>query len=332
MVRAIRAKKRAGGPPAAADIALIRMASQKRARTVMMDLLHETADTLADEAAADDRHIAWLVAKKIRARLRGEQVAAFDKATADAGASDRESAYIAKAEEAIQSAMESYEPDLTGIVDLETGKVIVTEAQLGVPIRDDALTQSISKTLTEALGSAAGNTNVTALLAASEIEATRLNYCTSVRARLFEAARKKQAALLPERMPVIVQAKIMTLRTRLKKGGPPSPREIARVQRATMKRTSGAMRHVLNDTADAVAVKAARDEKLVAAAVAAKIKAKLTPAEGAAFDTALSDGGITCDESAYVTDAEDRIASAINAIDPDLTGIVSPVTGEVIVE
>jgi len=331
-VRAIRSKKRAG-PPSAADIARIRMASQKRARKVMMNVLHETADTLADEAAADNHLIARLLATKIRAKLPGEHIAAFDKAVADAGVSDKEPGYIAKAEAAIDAAIAAYDPDITGIIDPETGKVIVSEEQLGIPIKDDALAQRVSRMLTEALTGVADNMDAIApLLANPEIEAARLNYCTAVRARLFEAARKKQTTLLPQKMPALVQAKVMAIRTRLKKGGPPSAPDIARIQRAMHKRTSGTMRHVLHDTADAVAVKAARDEKLIAAAVAGKVRAKLPTDKATAFDTALAKAGITGDESLYIAEVEDRIESAIELIDPDLTGIVSPVTGEVIVD
>jgi len=323
-VRAIRSKGRAG-PPSAADIALIRMASQKRARKVMMNVLHDTADKLADEAAADDHHIAWLLATQIRAKLPGEKIATFDKAVADAGVSDKEAAYIAKAQAAIDAAIAAYDPDITGIVDPETGKVIVTEAQVGVPVKDDALAERIRRTLTAALAGIADDMGAIApLLANPKIEA--------VRARLFEAARKKQITLLPQKMPVLVQSKVMAIRTRLKKGGPPSPQDIAKIQRAMMKRISGTMRHVLHDTADAVAVRAARDEKLVASAVAAGVRAKLAPEKAAGFDAALSKAGITGDETLYIGEVEDRIVMAIDTIDPDLTGIVSPVTGEVIAE
>ncbi len=332
-VRAIRSKKRAGGPPSSAETALIRLVSQKRARKVLMEALHETADAVSDEAAADDRLIAWLLARKVRGVLPGEMITAFDKAVTDAGIVDSEARFVTKAEAAIDAAIAAYDPDVTGIVDPETGKIIVSEEELGMPVKDDALASRVSQTLNGLLPETVKQSGTDSpALSNADIEAARLAYCTAVRARVFDAARRKQVALLPEKMPSIVETKVMAIRTRARKGGPPSSQDIARIQRAVMQRTRAAMRQQLHAVADAVAVKAARDEKLVAAAAASAIRARLEPAAATAFDTALAKAGMTADESAYVTEAEERIAAAVETIDPDLTGIVDPVTGKVATE
>ncbi|MDP6523231.1 MAG: FecR domain-containing protein [Kiritimatiellia bacterium] len=334
-VRAIRSKKRAG-PPSKADIARIRMASQKRARKIMMNVLHETADELTGEAMKDDRLIAWLLAKTVRAKLPGEKIAAFDTAVKEAGASDREPDYITRAEAAIEDTIKSYDPDITGIIDLETGKVIVSDEELGVPLKDDALAERIARTLNGKLADLGIDAEkmkpITPMLTNVEIEGARANYCIAVRARLFEAARKKQVTALPEKMPTIVQSKVMAIRTRVRAGGPPAPAEIARIQGAVMKKTRAIMMHNLHDTADAVAVKVVKDEKLVTAYIASAIKEKLPEDKKAELDAALQKAGITGDESPYIAEIEGRIELAIETHDPDLAGIVSPVTGKVIVE
>jgi ferric-dicitrate binding protein FerR (iron transport regulator) len=334
-VRAIRSKKRAG-PPSKADIARIRMASQKRARKIMMNVLHETADELTGEAMKDDRLIAWLLAKTVRAKLPGEKIAAFDTAVKEAGASDREPDYITRAEAAIEDTIKSYDPDITGIIDPETGKVIVSDEELGVPLKDDALAERIARTLNGKLADlgidAEKMKSITPMLTNVEIEGARANYCIAVRARLFEAARKKQVTALPEKMPTIVQSKVMAIRTGVRAGGPPAPAEIARIQGAVMKKTRAIMMHNLHDTADAVAVKAVKDEKLVTAYIASSIREKLPEDKKAELDAALQKAGVTGDESAYVSEIEERIELEIETYDPDLAGIVNPVTGKVIVK
>lgn len=334
-IKALRSKKRAG-PPAAGDIARIRFASQKRARAVMMPLLHTTADALSDEAARDDLLIGWLLAKQVRAKLPGEKITAFDKAVKDAGISDREPRYLARAEAVLDAAMTTYDPDITGIVDPETGKVIVSDEELGSPIKDEALARRIAEVVRGTLTGLDLDDNtmstIAPMLTSPEIEGARLNYCMAVRARLFDAARKTQATAAPRKMSTVVQAKVMAIRTRVKAGGPPNATDIARIQRAVMKRTHGVMAENLHKTADAVAVNAAKDEKLVAAYVARTVRKRLPPAKAAAFDTALTTAGITGDESTYIAEARQRIETAIETHDPDLTGIVSPVTGKVIIK
>ncbi len=335
-VQAIRRKNRAGGPPSAGKLALIRMASQKRARKVMMPLLHKTADELADACVKDDRHMAWLLAARVRTKLPGEQVAAFDKAVKDAGLSDNEPQYVAKAETAIEAAIAAYDPDITGIIDPATGKVIVTEEDVGVPVADEALSGRVAKCLRTALADLALSgeemKKIEPLLAPPAIEAARLNYCMAVRARLFEAARKTQATVMPRKMPGTVQAKVMAIRTRVKAGGPPSAADIARIQRAVMGRSRSIMAENLHRTADAVAVQATKDALLVAAYVAASVRTKLPSDKAAAFDTAINNAGITGNESTYLAEVTQRIETAIATYDPDLSGIVSPVTGEVVVK
>jgi len=334
-VQAIRKKLRAG-PPSEADRARIRLAMQKRTRNIMMNVLHKTADQLADEAAKDDRLVAWLLAKKIRAKMPAEKIAAFDAALKDAGISDREPHYVARAEAAIAAAMKAYDPDITGIVDSKTGKVIVSDAELGVPLRDEAFGNRVAKMLREILaGLELPKRKMDAIgrmLTGEKIEAERASYWMAARAPLFDAAHKKLQTTMPQKMPSKVQAKVMAIRKRLRAGAPPSEADRARIERAVMKRTRRIMMQTLHDTADALAVEAMKDERLVAASLAKKIRKKLSADKAAAFDAALKKAGITQDLSGYLSQAEQRIESAIDAYDPDLTGIVDPKTGKVVVE
>jgi len=332
-VQAIRMKLRAG-PPSATDIALIRMASQKRARQVMMNVMHETADQLADTAAQDNLLIAWVLAGNVRAKLAGEKSAAFDAAVKAAGITDREPDYIAKAEANVEAAIKKYDPDITGIIDPKTGAVTVDGEELGVPIKDKALEERIAKALRAVLAGLdlpeKTEKAVERMLAGDAIHAARVNYCMAVRARIFDAARKKLQALLPQKMSTKVRAKVMAIRTPLKMGGPPTQAERALIERAAMKRTRTSMMASLHRTADAVAVGAAKDENLVAAYLAKAIRVKLPADKATTFDAALKAAGITGDEAACLAQAEERIASIIETYDPDLNGIVDPKTGKVI--
>ena len=333
-IQAIRRKMRAG-PPKAGDMVRIRMAMQKRTRTIMMKVIHKTADDLADAAAGDDRHIAWLLSRKIRTRLPGAKITLLDAAIDAAGITDREPAYLAQAKSRVEAAITAYDPDITGIIDPKTGQVIVDDAALGLPTEDKALTGRVAKTMRGVLAglNLAGATvkKVEPLLTNKAIEAQRGTYCMAARGRLFAAARTRQSTALPAKMPGKVQAKVMAIRTRLKLGGPPPKTDIARIQRAAMKRTRTVMMQSLHDTADAVAVQAAGDEKLLTASLAAKIRTKLPPATHEAFAAAIKATGITGDESTFVARVERRIDAAIESYDPDISGFVDPNTGKVIV-
>ena len=333
-VQAIRGKLRAG-PPSRADIARIRLAVQKRTRQIMMKLMHRNADQFADEAARDDRLIAWLLAKQVRAKLPGETVAAFDAALKERGIADTEPSYIARAEAAVRAAITGYDPDISGIVDPKTGKVLVTDEDLGVPLEDEALEGRVAAKLRGVLASLDLSDDARKaaepMLAGQAIRAERAAYHTAVRARVFDAARKTLQTTLPQKMPGKVQGKVMAIRTRVKAGGPPTDAARRRLEQAVMKRTRPLMMKTLHAAADAVAVKAFMDERLAAAAVAAKLRAKLPADQAAAFDAALAKAGVTADESAYLSEAEQRLATAIETYDPDLTGLVDPTTGEVLV-
>jgi hypothetical protein len=268
--------------------------------------------------------------------MAGQKIAAFDAAVETAGISDREPNYIARAEAAVDAAIERYDPDITGMVDPKTGAITISGEELGVPVKDAALEERIAKTLRDALGALAlpkqTMETVEPMLTGNAIHAARVTYCMAVRARVFDAARKKQQVLLPQKMSTKVQAKVMAIRTPLKMGGPPSQAERALIQRAAMKRTRKTMMTSLHRTADTVAVGAAKDERLVTASLAKAIRAKLPADKAAAFDAALKDAGITDDEAAYLAQAEERIAAIIETYDPDLSGIVDPNTGKVIVK
>ncbi len=333
-IQAIRRKRRAG-PPSARDLVRIRMAMQKRTRAIMMKVIHKTADDLADEAAGDDRHAAWLLSRKIRAKLPGAKITLLDAAIDDAGIADAEPVYLAKAKTRVAATITAYDPDITGIIDPKTGQVIVDDAELGLPAEDRALTGRVAATMRDVLAKVdmpdATKAKVEAMLTDKAIEAQRGVYCMAARTRLFAAARTKQQAALPEKMPGKVQAKVMAIRTRLKLGGPPPKTDIARIQRAAMKRTRAVMMQSLHATADAVAVEAAGDEKLVAASLAAKIRTKLPPETHETFAAALKTADITGDESAFVARVRKRIDATIDSYDPDITGFVDPSTGKVIV-
>ena len=333
-IQAIRRKMRAG-PPKAGDMVRIRMAMQKRTRAIMMKVIHATADELADAAAGDDRHVAWLLARKIRTRLPGAKITLLDAAIDAAGMTDREPVYLAQAAARVAAAIKAYDPDITGIIDPKTGQVTVDDAELGLPVTDKALTGRIAKTMRGVLEGLdlpeATKGKVEALLTDSAIEAQRGTYCMAARGRLFAAARTRQATALPAKMPGKVQAKVMAIRTRLKLGGPPPKTDIARIQGAAMKRTRTVMMQSLHASADAVAVAAAGDEKLVANSLAAKIRTKLPPDKHEAFAAALKAAGITGDESAYVARVRQRIDATIESYDPDISGLVDPNTGKVIV-
>ena len=90
-------------------MARIRMAVQKRTRQIMMKVIHKTADDLADEAAGDDRLVAWLLARKIRTRLPGEKITLLDAAVKKAGISDREPPYLVSAKSRVEKAIEAYD-------------------------------------------------------------------------------------------------------------------------------------------------------------------------------------------------------------------------------
>ncbi len=333
-IRAIRMKLRAG-PPKPGDIARIRVAMQQRTRVIMMQVIHKTADDLADQGAADDQLIASVLAKQVRAKLPGEKIVAFDSAVKAAKIPDLEPQYLAKARDRVEAAMKAYDPDITGIIDTRTGKVIVSDGELGVALKDPAADKRIAAKLGGVLAgldlSKPTLAKIAPLLAADRIEAQRTTYYTAIRARLFAVARKRLQTEMPKKMPAKVQKKVMAIRMRLKAGGPPSADELARIQKAVMDRTRMGMMCLLHQTADNAAADAVKNEDLVAAAAAGPVRKKLTPAEITAFNTALTKARITGDESQYAAGAEKKIDAIIDSYDPDLSGIVDPTTGKILV-
>jgi len=333
-IQALRRKLRVG-PPSRGDLARLVLLMQRRTRAHMSSILHDTADRLIAIALEDERLVAWLVAKRIRTEMSGEDAAAFDAALAAAGISDRERLYVARAESAIDEAVRTFDPDLTGLLDPETGRIIIPERDPGLPMRDEALEARIASPLRAALAGLdlprKSRAAIEAMLGGERIDAERVTYCASVRRRLFDAARRRQQALLSRVMPERVQAKVTALRTRANSGGPLRDAERRRVERAVTERTRRTMMQGLHDTADALAVRAAADERLVAASLAGKIRAKLPTEQVEAFDVPLRKAGITGDETRHLAEAARRIEAAVEKYDPDLTGIVDPQTGEVIV-
>jgi hypothetical protein len=98
-----------------------------------------------------------------------------------------------------------------------------------------------------------------------------------------------------------------------------------------MARTRRIMVKKLHGIADAVALDAARNERLLTNFVAVSIRKSLPEAKRPTFDAGLVRAGINGDESEFTADAVRKIEAAIAALDPDLTGIVDPKTGEVLV-
>ena len=332
-IRAIRMKLRAG-PPKAADIARIRLAMQQRTRIIMMHVIHKIADDLADQGAADDHLIASVLAKKVRAKLPGEKIVAFDAAVKAAKIPDAEPEYFAQAKGRVEAAIKAYDPDITGIIDTKTGKVIVSDGELGVPIKDAAAARRVAEKLNGILAGLnlpkSTLDKIAPLLSEGKIEAQRAASFTAIRSRLFAVARTRLQTNMPKKMPAKVQKKVMAIRTRLKAGGPPSADELARIQKAVMERARPVMMNVLHKTADTVAVEAIKDDNIIAAALAGTIRPKLSAAQAKAFGAALTKAAITGDESKYVAQTKQQIDAIIEAHDPDLTGIVDPKTGKVI--
>ena len=332
-IRAIRMKLRAG-PPKPGDIARIRLAMQQRTRIIMMHVIHKIADDLADQGAADDHLIASVLAKQVRAKLPGEKIVAFDAAVRAAKIPDAEPEYFARAKGRVEAAIKAYDPDITGIIDTKTGKVIVSDGELGVPIQDAVAARRVAGKLNgilDDLGLPKPIRNkITPLLSESKIEAQRAASFSAIRTRLFAVARARLQTSMPKKMPAKVQKKVMAIRTRLKAGGPPSADELARIQKAVMERARPVMMNVLHKTADTVAVEAIKDDSIIAAALAGTIRGKLNDAQSKAFGAALTKAAITGDESKYAAQTEKQIDAIIEAHDPDLTGIVDSKTGKVI--
>jgi len=332
-VQAIRRKLRAG-PPKPGDIARIRVAMQQRTRVIMMQVLHKTADELADKGAADDHLIASVLARQVRAKLPGEKIVAFDAAVKAARIPDSEPQYIAEASRRVEAAMKAYDPDITGIIDTKTGKVIVSDGELGVALKDPAADKRISGRLSRIvadldLPKVIGD-KIAVLIAPGRIEAHRTTLYAAIRARLFDAARKRLQTQMPRKMPEKVQKKVMAIRTSAKAGGPPSAEELARIKSASMDRARTGMMRSLHQTADIAAADAVKDENLVAFAAAGPVRGKLTASQVKAFNAALIEAGVTGDESKYVSQAEKRVDAAIDSYDPDLSGIADPKTGGII--
>lgn len=333
-IQAIRSKLRAG-PPAGGYIARIRLAVQQRARVIMAPFIHKTADDLAAQGAADDHLIASVLAKKVRAKLPGEKAAAFDSALAAAKVpADAEADYLAQARRRVEEAIQAYEPDLTEIVDPKTGKVLVSDEQLGVPLHNPAGDKRIADKLTGVLAGLDLPEDVRAklapLVAEGKVEAQRAAAYLALREKLFAAAREHLLAAMPKKMPAKVQKKVTDIRTNLKAGGPPTADELARIQKASMDKARSTMMPLLHEVADTVAAEAIKDDDVTAASLAGVVRAKLAGEQIEAFNAALAKARITGDESAYVTRTQEKIDAAIDACDPDLDGIVDPKTGKVV--
>lgn len=157
-------------------------------------------------------------------------------------------------------------------------------------------------------------------------------YRVDVRRRIFAVARETLQTTMPQKMPFKVQPKVMQIRMRARAGGPPSAADRGRIQQAMMKRTRPIMMKTLHATADKLAADAANDEKLLAAGLGKGVSKEMPEDKAAAFQSALRDAGVTGDESACLEKAKAGIIAAIDAYDPDITGIVDPETGEILVK
>jgi len=333
-VQALRRKLRAG-PASGNDLARIRLAVERRTRQTMMELIHRTADQLADDAARDDHLMAWLLAQHARAKLPGDANAAFDAGLAERGIADTAQDYVVRTEDAVRAAVNAYDPDLTGIVDPKTGAVVAGE-ESGSPVSDDVLRKGVWRGILAALGTIGlpdeESGKLETLLAAYDLRAERMTYRVEVRERLFDAARTRLRTMMSLRMANKVQCKTMVARERAAADGPLSATDRARVQRAVMGRTRTKMMLMLHGVADEVARRAAEDERLLAARVVRTLRQQLPSESAEAFDDALSEAGVSDDETQYLIEAQERVGAAANRHEPDLTGIVDSKTGEVILE
>ena len=331
-VQATRRRLRAG-PVTGSDLARIRFAVQRRTRRVMMALIHRTADQLADDAAGDDRLMAWLLAQHVRSKLPSEALTAFDAGLVERGIVDSEPGYVGRAIDAVQAAIDDYDPDITGIIDAKTGAVVVGDEAEG-RVSDEVLVNDVRRRIRAALGTSGLSEEaldkLDALVAAHDFRAERMAYCIEIRERLFGAAQSCLRAAMSQGMARKVQAKVMARRAGA--GRPLSATERARVQRAVMARARVRMMQVLHDTVDDVARRAAEDPRLMAARVAKELRRQLPSESVGTFDHALRKAGLSDDETQYVLEAQKRMGAAADGHDPDLTGIVDPKTGEIILE
>lgn len=333
-VQAIRRKLRAG-PVSASDLARIRLAVEQRARQTMTGLIHRTADQLAEEAAGDDRLMAWLLAQHIRAKLPGDTIAVFDAGLVKRGIADTAPDYVARATDAVRAAIDAHDPDITGIVDPETGAIVAGEEAVS-RISGEALEKGVRRRITSAIGTIGlpdeEFDKLEALLAAYDFRTERMTYRVEVRDRLFDAARTRLRTMMSQRMAKKVQAEITAVRERAAADGPLSVTDRARVQRAVMARARTTMMQKLHGIVDDVARRAADDEGLLAARVAKALRQKLAKERAQALDDALKTAGVSDDEARFFAVAEERVGAEAARYQPDLTGIVDPRTGEVILE
>ena len=166
------------------------------------------------------------------------------------------------------------------------------------------------------------------MLTSKEVAAFRLAYRTDVRARLLDAARAEQQTAMPKVMPTKVGPKIQAIRGKLR-AGPPSDAERASIRLAMQEQTRKAMMPVVHKAADQQADKAAADERLLAWRLAQKIRAELPDEQAAALDAAVRQAGLKDTEPVYLASAKATVAAAIEAYDPDITGVIDPKTGRI---
>ena len=334
-VSAIRSSLMLGGAPPEIERVRVRMGARSGAQRTMGPVLHGVADQVADEVAADDRLIANLRAAELRAKLPEGKAAAFDEALKKAGIFGEESDYTERAVAAVKAAVAGYVPRTAGLVDPKTGNVVAAE-EVGVPAKDEKLwpeTQKIVRAVIEKSGlSDEDMGKLEVLLLTHDFEPERLSYCGELREKLFEAARKKLRALMPERMSKSIQPGISAIRERTAAGGPLSVVDRSRVRRAVMKQTRREVMPLLHAAGGELALKAVGDAAFLAGRLAEGLVAKLDDEKAAKFRAALSKAGLSGREAACIAEAEKRVLTFIESWKPDLTGIIDPKTGEVIVE
>jgi len=334
-VSAIRSSLMLGGAPPEIERVRIRMGARFFAQRSMGPLVHGVADQVADEVAADDRLIADLRAAQIRAKLPEGKAAAFDEALKKAGIFGEESEYTERAVAAVKAAVAGYVPRTAGLVDPKTGNVVASE-EVGVPARDVKLwpeTRKIVRSAIEKSGLSDEDVGkLEVLVSVHDFEPERLSYCGELREKLSEAARKNVQALMPERMSKRIQPGISAIRERAGAGGPLSVVDRSRVRRAVMRQTRREVMPLLHAAAGELALKAVGDAEFLAGRLAEGLVAKLDDEKAAMFRAALNKAGLLGREAACIAEAEKRVLTFIEGWKPDLTGIIDPKTGEVIVE
>ena len=331
-VSAIR--KSAGvGELSASDLNRLQLAMMKRTRPIVTAALQQRIDAMASEAVKDQRLLAAHVARKVAAALPYQHLEAFRTALQQAGVAEDETLLLRAARVAVRTLLKEHEPDLAGLIEAQTGKVITKDEDLASPRDERCLGAGVAATLKEIVGRlelpAPEVKKLLPFLVPQKLDEFRVTYRQEARARLFEAAQAKLRTTMAEKMPEKMQTKVQAIRMRLHAGTPPVV-DRTRIRFAAQAQARQVMMLALHRAADQVADEAAADDRLIARLRATELRGKIAEGKVEAFDAALAEAGLFGEESEYVGRAETEIEAAIADYQPQTTGIVDPKTGRVV--